>query len=97
MMVDFETGHFGDPAFDLGFFLSHLLLKACRSAPDHARYLALSERFRAAYDSILAARIPADELSELWARGVPCSRRVSMREPQKSSHAREAQTWHPPS
>jgi 5-methylthioribose kinase len=26
-LVDFETGHFGDPAFDLGFFLSHLLLK----------------------------------------------------------------------
>jgi 5-methylthioribose kinase len=28
MMVDFETGHYGDPAFDLGFFLSHLALKA---------------------------------------------------------------------
>jgi len=27
-LVDFETAHFGDPAFDLGFFLSHLLLKA---------------------------------------------------------------------
>lgn len=26
-LVDFETAHFGDPAFDLGFFLSHLLLK----------------------------------------------------------------------
>ena len=26
-LVDFETGHYGDPAFDLGFFLSHLLLK----------------------------------------------------------------------
>lgn len=28
MMVDFETGHFGDPAFDIGFFLSHLVLKS---------------------------------------------------------------------
>jgi len=28
VLVDFETGHFGDPAFDVGFFLSHLLLKA---------------------------------------------------------------------
>ena len=28
MLVDFETGHYGDPAFDLGFFLSHLLLKS---------------------------------------------------------------------
>jgi 5-methylthioribose kinase len=27
-LVDYETAHYGDPAFDLGFFLSHLLLKA---------------------------------------------------------------------
>jgi 5-methylthioribose kinase len=27
VIVDFETGHLGDPAFDIGFFLSHLLLK----------------------------------------------------------------------
>ena len=26
-LVDFETAHYGDPAFDLGFFLSHLVLK----------------------------------------------------------------------
>ena len=31
-MVDFETGHYGDPAFDLGFFLSHLALKGVRAA-----------------------------------------------------------------
>lgn len=29
-LVDFETGHYGDPAFDLGFFLSHVLLKSLR-------------------------------------------------------------------
>jgi 5-methylthioribose kinase len=28
MLIDFEVGHYGDPAFDLGFFLSHLTLKA---------------------------------------------------------------------
>lgn len=28
VLVDYETGHYGDPAFDLGFFLSHLLLKS---------------------------------------------------------------------
>ncbi len=28
VLVDFETAHYGDPAFDLGFFLSHLCLKA---------------------------------------------------------------------
>ncbi len=69
MMVDFETGHFGDPAFDLGFFLSHLLLKACRNAPAHAPYLALTQRFRASYDQVLGPRIPAEELTSLWARG----------------------------
>ncbi len=31
-VVDFETAHAGDPAFDLGFFLSHLLLKSFRVA-----------------------------------------------------------------
>src|SRR5258707_863245 len=27
-LVDYETGHLGEPAMDLGFFFSHLLLKA---------------------------------------------------------------------
>jgi len=29
-LVDYETGHLGDPTMDLGFFLSHLLLKAIK-------------------------------------------------------------------
>ena len=49
MMVDFETGHFGDPAFDLGFFLSHLMLKAVQAAPGHEPYLDLTTQFWAAY------------------------------------------------
>lgn len=44
-VVDFETAHAGDPAFDLGFFLSHLLLKAFRSAPLQTTYLDLTYRF----------------------------------------------------
>ena len=28
-LVDFETAHAGDPAYDVGFFLSHLFLKRC--------------------------------------------------------------------
>ena len=48
-LVDFETAHAGDPAFDLGFFLSHLLLKAVRAAPGHEPYLALTRSFRDAY------------------------------------------------
>ncbi len=48
-LVDFETAHAGDPAFDLGFFLSHLLLKAVRAAPAHEPYLALTRSFLDAY------------------------------------------------
>jgi 5-methylthioribose kinase len=36
MLVDFETGHFGDPAFDLGFFLTHLVLKAHWAAGENS-------------------------------------------------------------
>jgi 5-methylthioribose kinase len=70
LMVDFETGHYGDPAFDLGFFLSHLLLKACLFAPRHAAYLRLTEAFQADYDETLRAKISRDELSNLWSRSV---------------------------
>lgn len=44
-LVDFETGHYGDPAFDLGFFLSHLLLKAVHFAPRFDEYAELTRRF----------------------------------------------------
>jgi 5-methylthioribose kinase len=69
-LVDFETGHYGDPAFDLGFFLSHLVLKACLKAPSHGAYLKLTEQFQTSYDRILSAKIPSEEMSNLWARGV---------------------------
>ncbi|MFO0843174.1 MAG: hypothetical protein U0797_12390 [Gemmataceae bacterium] len=32
MLVDHETAHVGEPAMDLGFFFSHLLLKGVRLA-----------------------------------------------------------------
>ncbi len=70
MIVDFETGHYGDPAFDLGFFLSHLVLKAFHHAPDHERYLALTERFWDGYRGVVAARVPADQLDRLVSRSV---------------------------
>jgi 5-methylthioribose kinase len=44
-VVDFETAHAGDPAFDVGFFLSHITLKAFRAGDDGGRYLALVEPF----------------------------------------------------
>ncbi len=48
-LVDFETGHFGDPAFDLGFFLSHLVLKTIKHASQRATYLSLMEVFWKTY------------------------------------------------
>jgi 5-methylthioribose kinase len=45
MLVDFETAHFGDPAFDLGFFLSHLLLKGVRAGPDVSQFTNLARTF----------------------------------------------------
>jgi 5-methylthioribose kinase len=69
MMVDFETGHYGDPAFDLGFFLSHLVLKAVYHAPDHERFLALTERFFESYRDGMAG-IDAEEYTALVARGI---------------------------
>ena len=37
ILLDFECAHAGDPAFDLGFFLSHLLLKTIRAALAESR------------------------------------------------------------
>jgi 5-methylthioribose kinase len=70
MMVDFETGHYGDPAFDLGFFLSHLVLKACHKIPLHVGYLELSEVFTDVYNRLMSPRIGAEELARLWSRAV---------------------------
>ncbi|MFI5460526.1 MAG: phosphotransferase family protein [Isosphaerales bacterium] len=53
ILLDFECAHAGDPAFDLGFFLSHLLLKTIRAAPDDAglasRYAGLTSLFWSSY------------------------------------------------
>jgi aminoglycoside phosphotransferase (APT) family kinase protein len=48
-LVDYETVHFGDPAFDLGFFLAHLVLKAIYHAPLHGPMLELIAGFCRAY------------------------------------------------
>lgn len=70
LMVDFETGHYGDPAFDLGFFLAHLVLKAIHAAPNHEPYLELTRQFWRGYRSELWPRIAADESAALEVRGV---------------------------
>jgi 5-methylthioribose kinase len=53
VLLDFECAHAGDPTFDLGFFLTHLLLKEVRVVAavdtDSPRYLGLTRDFWDAY------------------------------------------------
>jgi len=70
MLVDFETGHFGDPAFDLGFFLSHLVLKTVYRAPQVTSYLGLITAFWEEYLLVVSARLTAAERNSLEDRAV---------------------------
>lgn len=53
-LVDFETGHYGDPPFDLGFFLTHLALKGVRAAPDDDRCFTFAQRFWSSYAAAMS-------------------------------------------
>jgi 5-methylthioribose kinase len=63
ILLDFECAHAGDPAFDLGFFLTHLLLKTVRArlreGRSSARYAALTRSFWSAYLDRLGLDAPA--------------------------------------
>jgi len=96
VLVDFETGHYGDPAFDLGFFLSHLLLKSIRHAERFAEYAALTVAFRKTYEEELAglhqrAFAPAELLRRttghlagcMWARIDGTSKIDYLQEPER--------------
>lgn len=48
-VLDFETAHLGDPAFDLGFFLTHLVLKAIHLPASRTDILFGVRNFLAAY------------------------------------------------
>lgn len=54
VVVDFETAHIGDPGFDLGFFLSHLLLKVVFHEKFPEEMLELARQFWSAYRTELA-------------------------------------------
>jgi 5-methylthioribose kinase len=62
-LVDYETAHKGDPTMDLGFFLSHLLLKAVRRWHEHERYFELTRRFWRGYTAETTF-LPRAELQE---------------------------------
>jgi 5-methylthioribose kinase len=48
-LVDYETAHLGDPTMDLGFCLSHLMLKAIKRSHDRQQYFKLTRRFWQGY------------------------------------------------
>jgi 5-methylthioribose kinase len=70
MLIDFEVGHYGDPAFDLGFFLTHLVLKGIWSDRRQQEYFNLATAFWTTYQKLLAAIIPADEVTALEGRAL---------------------------
>lgn len=75
MLIDCEVGHFGDPAFDLGFFLTHLVLKAvyhCRRQPvkNGQGSLRLVAAFWERYRDILTRQISPGEFDVLQQRAV---------------------------
>jgi aminoglycoside phosphotransferase (APT) family kinase protein len=68
LLIDFEVGHYGDPAFDLGFFLTHLVAKAVRAREHCRQYLQLAGFFWREYRAKVAAVATADELADLKRR-----------------------------
>jgi len=60
-LVDYETGHWGDPAMDIGFFLSHILLKAVHRPEKSLDYFALTRGFWTGYTTVQQA-LPIGDL-----------------------------------
>ena len=70
MLIDFEVGHYGDPAFDIGFFLSHLMLKAFYLVPSEAVYFGLADSFWHSYLAVMTPAISANDTDQLIRRAV---------------------------
>jgi 5-methylthioribose kinase len=51
MVIDFEVAHFGDPSFDAGFLLNHLLLKSFFRPEYRNQFAAAARRFWSALDT----------------------------------------------
>jgi 5-methylthioribose kinase len=65
-LVDYETACFGDPTMDLGFFLSHLILKAVKRHIQRNEFFTLTGAFWEAY----AREARFKPFAELAARGI---------------------------
>ncbi len=63
MLIDFEVGHYGDPAFDLGFLLTHLTLKAIHLVTHRESMLQLIAEFWRGYSLQLKAKRIKQQIS----------------------------------
>jgi aminoglycoside phosphotransferase (APT) family kinase protein len=70
MLIDFEVGHFGDPAFDNGFFFSHLVLKAVHAEPLCLRNCNLAAASWTEYSNIMRRTVATEEFDALEQRSV---------------------------
>jgi 5-methylthioribose kinase len=70
LLIDHETGHFGDPAFDAGFMLAHLVLKTIWSSELRGDYAPLIQYFWDGYRRRLQPRIGAQDWIALEERAI---------------------------
>jgi 5-methylthioribose kinase len=71
LLIDFEVAHYGDPVFDLAFFLTHLRLKAFHLPHHQAVFYEAIRRFWKAYIAA-AAFINAEQLELRFIRHWGC-------------------------
>lgn len=57
IILDFEVIHFGDPAFDIGFSLTHFLSKAHHRPAHREAFLDLARRYWQGYQNVLSAHL----------------------------------------
>ena len=70
ILLDFEVGHYGDPAFDLGFFLTHLVIKSVFIEGKYQDYQALIQVFLTTYWNRMTKSISMDQLAGLQRRAL---------------------------
>ena len=58
-VIDFEVAHYGDPAFDVAFMLSHLLLKRLHMPETSSELELCAETFWGAYEGVATRLCPS--------------------------------------
>lgn len=72
VILDFEVIHFGDPAFDIGFSMTHFLSKAHFLRAHRRRFLEMASEYWRAYSADLDARLAEGMGSSAVAHSLAC-------------------------